>query len=97
MIAFNSTYFYLIVCYVHMKIFLLYMCNISFIFIIFSFSVGFLFLEFHIPWGASNKKSSFTSLSELHRIKWTYSFILVITRASIETEIYFFATYWFLS
>ena len=34
MIAFNSTYFYLIVCYAHMKIFLLYMRNISFIFII---------------------------------------------------------------
>ena len=29
MIAFNPTYFYLIVCYAHMKIFLLYMCNIS--------------------------------------------------------------------
>ena len=34
MIAFNSTYFYLIVCYAHMKIFLLYMRNISFIFTI---------------------------------------------------------------
>ena len=73
--------------------------NISIVLYIFffSFSVGFLFLEFHIPWGASNKKSSFTSLSELHQIKWTYSFILAIKRASIETEIYFCATYWFLS
>ena len=34
MIAFNSTYFYLIVCYAHMKIFLLYIRNTSFIFII---------------------------------------------------------------
>ena len=34
MIAFNSTYFYLTVCYAHMKIFLLYMRNISFTFII---------------------------------------------------------------
>ena len=34
MIAFNSTCFYLIVCYAHMKIFLLYMRNITFIFII---------------------------------------------------------------
>ena len=33
-IAFNSTYFYLIVCYAHMKIFLSFMRNISFIFII---------------------------------------------------------------
>ena len=33
MIAFNSTYLYLIVCYAHMKIFLLYMRKISFIFI----------------------------------------------------------------
>ena len=33
MIAFNSTYFYLIVCYAHMKIFLLYIRNTSFIFI----------------------------------------------------------------
>ena len=31
MIAFDSTYFYPIVCYVHTKIFLLYMHNISFI------------------------------------------------------------------
>ena len=34
MIAFNSTYSYLIVCHAHMKIFLLYMRDISFIFII---------------------------------------------------------------
>ena len=34
MIAFNSTYLYLIVCYVHMKIFLLYIRIIRFIFII---------------------------------------------------------------
>ena len=34
-IDFNSTYSYLIVCYAHMKIFLLYMRNISFIFIIY--------------------------------------------------------------
>ena len=34
MIAFNSTYFYLTVCYAHMKIFLLFMRNISFTFII---------------------------------------------------------------
>ena len=34
MIAFNSAYLYLIVCYAHMKIFLLFMRNISFIFII---------------------------------------------------------------
>ena len=34
MIAFNSTYFYLIVCYEHMKIFLLYMRIISVIFLI---------------------------------------------------------------
>ena len=34
MIAFSSTYSYLIVCYAHMKIILLYMRNISFIFII---------------------------------------------------------------
>ena len=33
MIAFNSTYFYFIVCYAHRKIFLLYMRNLSFIFI----------------------------------------------------------------
>lgn len=33
-LAFNSTYFYLIVCYKHMKMFLLYVRNISFIFII---------------------------------------------------------------
>ena len=33
MIAFNSTYFYLIVCYAHMNIFLLYIRNTSFIFI----------------------------------------------------------------
>ena len=33
-IAFNSTYFYLIVCYAHMKIFALYIRNISLIFII---------------------------------------------------------------
>ena len=33
MIAFNSTYFYLIVCSAHMKIFLLYIRNTSFIFI----------------------------------------------------------------
>ena len=39
MIAFNSTYSYLIVCYAHMKIFLLYMRNISFIFIIIYFIV----------------------------------------------------------
>ena len=34
MIAFNLTYSYHIVCYAHMKIILLYMRNISFIFII---------------------------------------------------------------
>ena len=34
MTAFNSTYLYLIVCYAHMKIFLLYMRIIRFIFII---------------------------------------------------------------
>ena len=34
MIAFNLTYLYLIVSYPHMKIFLLYMCIIRFIFII---------------------------------------------------------------
>ena len=40
MIAFNSTYSYLIVCYAHMKIILLYMHNIlSFIFIIIDFIV----------------------------------------------------------
>ena len=39
MIAFNSTYSYFIVCYAHMKIFLLYMRNISFIFIIIYFIV----------------------------------------------------------
>ena len=39
MIAFNSTYSYLIVCYAHMKIILLYMRNISFIFIIIYFIV----------------------------------------------------------
>ena len=39
MIAFNSTYSYLLVCYAHMKIFLLYMRNISFIFIIIYFIV----------------------------------------------------------
>jgi len=33
MIAFNSTYLYLIVCYAHMKIFLLFMRNISFYYI----------------------------------------------------------------
>ena len=41
MIAFNSTYFYLIVCYAHMKIFLLYMRNISFIFIIIIYTFTF--------------------------------------------------------
>ena len=35
MIAFNSTYFYLIVCYAHMKIFLLHIRNTSFTFIYF--------------------------------------------------------------
>ena len=40
MMAFNSTYSYLIVCYAHMKIILLYMHNIlSFIFIIIDFIV----------------------------------------------------------
>ena len=39
MITFNSTYSYLIVCYAHMKTFLLYMRNISFIFIIIYFIV----------------------------------------------------------
>ena len=34
MIVFNSTYFYLIVVYAHMKIFLLYMRKISFIFLL---------------------------------------------------------------
>ena len=34
MIAFNSTYSNLLVCYAHMKIILLYMRNISFMFII---------------------------------------------------------------
>ena len=34
MIAFNSTYFYLIVCYAHMKLFLLYIRNTSLIIII---------------------------------------------------------------
>ena len=37
MIVFNSTYFYLIVCYAHMKIFVLYTRNISFVFIIIYF------------------------------------------------------------
>ena len=37
MIVFNLTYFYLIVCYAHMKIFVLYKRNISFVFIIIYF------------------------------------------------------------
>ena len=40
MIAFNLTSFYLIVCYAHMKIFLLYMGNISFTFIIIVISIS---------------------------------------------------------
>ena len=35
MMAFDLTYFYLIVCYTHMKILLLYMRDVSFVFIYF--------------------------------------------------------------
>ena len=48
MIAFNSTYFYLIVCYAHVKIFLLYMRSISFIFIFVIIFTDFIFSWYNI-------------------------------------------------
>ena len=40
MIAFNSTYFYLIICYAHMKIFLLY-CATEVLYLLFLFIISF--------------------------------------------------------